>query len=393
MVHMTAAHWHALVAGWECDPDAAKRRLKGVRLFNVTGDALSTRKLKVWDALRPDGLKVVNTYGPTETTVSCTAAYVEYDEHNAGMASASIGRPLANARIYILDAKRKPVPIGVAGEIYIGGDGVARGYWNKAELTAERFFVDPFRDDPSQRMYRSGDRARYRENGTIEYLGRSDCQVKVRGFRVELGEIEARLSACAGVRDAVVIARKTAVQDVRLVAYVVVREGDAALATALRAQLRRDLPDYMIPDVFIPLRELPLTPNGKLDRKALPEPGDDDSRKSQHRIAAGNRIEKTLSEIWALRLSLPVDDISVVDGFFDLGGNSLLSLMVQADINRALGADIGVSDLFQYPTIREMAEFIEGKTARTGNRDAVIASAKERQLRLRSQRRRGMAEK
>ncbi len=209
-LHMTAAHWHTLAAEWHSQPQVAAQRLEGVRLINVTGDALSAQKLKLWDEVRPAHTRLINTYGPTEATVSCTAAYVTHDAvaGSEGSGNATIGKPMANTRIYLLDAHQQPVPYGVAGEIFIGGDGVARGYLNLEQVNAERFLVDPFSTSPDARMYKTGDLARYMADGRIEYLGRNDFQVKVRGFRIELGEIEARLGGCTGVKEAAVIARE-----------------------------------------------------------------------------------------------------------------------------------------------------------------------------------------
>ena len=224
-VHLTAAHWHTLVAEWERSPSRAREQLAGVRLLNVTGDALSPQKLQAWEALCPDKkTKLVNTYGPTEATVSCTAAYVK---HNPEMASVTIGRPMANTRLYFLDAQgcsrcRSAWPAKSTS----AGDGVARGYLNRPELTAERFIADPFSHDPGARLYRTGDLGRWLADGSIEYLGRNDFQVKVRGFRIELGEIEARLAEHPAVREAVVLAREDGAGDKRLVAYYT---GDAGL--------------------------------------------------------------------------------------------------------------------------------------------------------------------
>jgi amino acid adenylation domain-containing protein len=356
VVHITAAHWHTLVSEWQRDPERAQRQLRGMRLFNVTGDALSTQKLQAWDALRPASLKLVNTYGPTETTVSCTAAYVQHDGLNETMASATIGRPLANTKIYILDAHLRPVPLGVAGELYIGGDGVTRGYLNRPELTAERFVRDPFAADPTARMYRSGDRARYRDDGNIEFLGRNDFQVKIRGFRVELGEIEARLAACAGVREAVVVVRGGVSGEKRLVAYVVSHEGATPSATALREELLRDLPDYMIPSAFVGLDALPLTPNGKLDRKALPEP-DQAAVASREYAAPVGETERIVADVWQALLG--VERVGRHDHFFELGGHSLLVIgLIEQLRRRGLGTD--VRTVFMAPTLSALAAQLAG---------------------------------
>ena len=206
-LHLTAAHWHSLVAEWSQSPELALQCLERVRLINVTGDALSNLKMMQWDALKPKHTRLVNTYGPTEATVSCTAEYVS---HSPATNIVPIGRPLPNTRSYILDEQRRPVPIGVAGELYIAGVQVTRGYLNRPDLTAERFLPDPYTpsDEADARMYKTGDLARWLEDGTIEFLGRNDFQVKIRGFRIELGETEARLSSVPGVGEAVVLARE-----------------------------------------------------------------------------------------------------------------------------------------------------------------------------------------
>ncbi|MXV13445.1 amino acid adenylation domain-containing protein, partial [Xanthomonas sp. LMG 8992] len=351
VVHITAAHWHTLVNEWQRDPDKAHRDLHHLRLLNVTGDALSTQKLQAWDALRPASLKLINTYGPTETTVTCTAAYVQYDALHKTMASATIGRPVANTQIYILDAALHPVPLGVAGEIYIGGDGVTRGYLNRDALTAERYLRDPFSTVPGARMYKSGDRARYREGGHIEFLGRNDFQVKVRGFRIELGEIEARLAAAAGVREAVVVAQKGASDEKRLIAYVVPHDGVAPTVGALREALSKDLPDYMVPSAFVTLEALPLTPNGKLDRKALPAP-DVSAVASRVYEAPMGEVEQAVATIWQELLGL--EQIGRQDNFFELGGHSLLVIGMIERLRRS-GLSADVRSVFMAPTLSALS--------------------------------------
>ncbi|MBT0964281.1 AMP-binding protein, partial [Denitromonas iodatirespirans] len=264
VVHLSAAHWHTLVGEWSRDARKAQTQLAGVRLINVTGDALVAQKIAQWEALGV-GTELINTYGPTETSISCTAAYVR---HEAGNSRVSIGTPFANTRIYILDAHHQPVPVGVAGEMYIGGDGVGRGYLNLPDQTEERFLADPF--VAGGRMYKSGDLARWNNEGQIEFIGRNDFQVKVRGFRIELGEIESKLSAHEQVSEAVVVALDDAQGQKRLVAYTT---GEAELdAEALRQHAQHVLPAYMVPEAYVRLDAFPLTPNGKLDRKALPAP-------------------------------------------------------------------------------------------------------------------------
>ncbi|MGY4306614.1 amino acid adenylation domain-containing protein [Bradyrhizobium sp. USDA 4369] len=351
VVHLTAAHWHSLVGGWERSPDLARDQLCDVRLINVTGDALSAQKLQLWEEVKPPHVRLVNTYGPTETTVSCTASSTPYDP---GTGQITIGKPLANTQIYILDGHGAPSPIGVAGEIHIGGAGVARGYLNRPELTAERFVPDPFCGTAGGRMYRTGDLGRWRADGTIEFLGRNDFQVKVRGFRIELGEIEARLCAHDGVREAVVIAREDGPGDKRLVAYYV---GDDGLgAEQLRAHLQSGLPDYMVPAAYVRLERLPLTPNGKLDRKGLPAPEGEACAARAYEAPQG-ATEVRLAGIWAELLG--VERVGRHDNFFELGGHSLLAVTLIERIRRA-GLEADIRTLFATPSLAALAAVAVG---------------------------------
>ncbi|KKJ01945.1 non-ribosomal peptide synthetase, partial [Burkholderia gladioli] len=265
LVKITPAHLDAL---------GRRLRAEGIKAktdaFVIGGEALSAGTVALWQEVGP-GARLVNEYGPTETVVGCLV----YDAQNlpVGMMNVPVGRPVANSQIYILDAGGEPVPVGVTGEIFIGGAGVARGYLNRPSLTAERFVPDPF-GAAGARMYRTGDLARYEADGNIIYLGRNDEQVKLRGFRIELGEIGAMLGAHPGVRDAVVVMREEADGDRRLVGYYTSDEGRDPGLEVLRAHLKASLPDYMVPSALLKLDVFPLTPNGKLDRKALPQPGE-----------------------------------------------------------------------------------------------------------------------
>jgi arthrofactin-type cyclic lipopeptide synthetase C len=263
-----------------------------------------------------------NLYGPTETTVDATAwSY----SHELTLVNPPIGRPIANTQIYILDEYGDPVAVGVAGELYIGGAGVARGYLNRADLTAEKFLKDPFSSIPDARMYRTGDLGRWLADGNIEFLGRNDYQVKIRGFRIELGEIEARLAEYPGVREAVVIAREDTPGDKRLVAYYTEALGGEFTvgAEALRTHLSASLPEYMVPAAYVALEFLPLTPNGKLDRKSLPAP-ELDAYATRGFEPPEGEIETKLAAIWADVLKL--DRVGRHDHFFELGGHSLLAV-------------------------------------------------------------------
>ena len=290
--------------------------------------------------------QVYNLYGPTEAAVDVTAWTCSLADSGTAL---PIGRPIANTRLYVLDAQLRPLPVGVAGEIYIGGVQVARGYLNKPVLTQERFLADPF--VPGGRLYRSGDLGCWREDGAIDYLGRNDFQVKIRGFRIELGEIEAQLKQLADVADAVVVAQPAAAGEQRLVAYVVPASAAAFDAAALRAQLARRLPDYMVPALYLPIAVLPLSSNGKLDRKALPLPAGDSAIRQAFEPPQGE-AETLLAQIWSALLKL--DAIGRHDSFFELGGHSLLAVQLLEQL-RQRGWSVDIRAVFAQPGLAEMA--------------------------------------
>jgi len=292
--------------------------------------------------------EVVNLYGPTEATIDSTSQLCGPD----GRAPA-IGRPIANARTYVLDARGEPAPVGVAGELYVGGAGVARGYLGRAGLTAERFVPDALSGTPGARLYRTGDRGRWRADGTLEFLGRTDFQVKIRGFRIEPGEIEARLLEHAGVREAVVLAREDAPGDRRLVAYVVGEEAPGA--EALRAHLGRTLPAYMVPAAYVRLERLPLTPNGKLDRRALPAPEGGAHAAREYEAPVG-KVEQALAGIWAELLG--VERVGRGDDFFALGGHSLLAVQMISRVRQAMEVELALGAVFEHPVLAALAERI-----------------------------------
>jgi amino acid adenylation domain-containing protein len=327
----------------------ALRRLRHL-LFG--GEAVDPRAVRRVLAEAPPG-RLLHVYGPTETTTFATWQLVTAVPE--GATTVPIGRPLANTTAYVLDPHRRAVPIGVPGELYLGGPGVALGYLDRPELTAEKFVPDPFSPEPSARLYRTGDLVRTRADGAIEFLGRLDQQVKLRGFRIELGEIEAALSSHPAVRDAVVAVHEDELGTRRLVAYVV--PGREPLPVDdLRAALGARLPDYMVPAAFVALGALPLTVNGKLDRRALPAPSfarpDDGPRDDAPRTAT----EKILAGIWAQVLGL--DEVGIHESFFDLGGDSILSMQVVARARNA-GLDVHPTHLFTYDSIAELALVVE----------------------------------
>ena len=322
----------------------------GLVQMNLGGEAV-TRTLV--DDLYAAGVgNVFNLYGPTETTTYSTATHLPPGETGVP----GIGRPIANTRAYVLDRELKPVPIGVPGELYLGGAGVARGYLGRAGFTAARFVPDPFGplvgSSSGERLYRTGDRVRWRPDGTLEFLGRLDQQLKLRGFRIEPGEVESILEQHPAVRTAVVIARADTPGDMRLVAYVVADRGRADLAQ-LRGLLEHHLPEYMVPGVIVILDSLPLMPNGKLDRAALPVPESFDAEDRQGHIAPRTPVEEMLAAIWATVLR--VERVGIRDNFFALGGHSLLATQVVSRIRTEMGVELPLSALFEDPTIVQLA--------------------------------------
>ena len=318
------------------------------------GEALELQSLRPWfERYGDERPLLVNMYGITETTVHVTYRPIRQADLDSGQGSV-IGEPIPDLRLYILDPRGEPTPIGVPGEMYVGGAGVARGYLNREELTAQRFVTDPFTPNGA-RLYRTGDLARRLPNGDIEYLGRIDSQVKIRGFRIELGEIESTLSQHPAIREAVVLAREDSPGDKRLVAYVV-SANPPADAEALRAHIRAGLPEYMVPAHFVMLEALPLTENGKVDRKALPAP--EHTAGAQY-VAPRNTTEEKLAGIWAEVLKL--ERVGIHDNFFELGGHSLLAVSLIERMRRA-GLNADVRALFATPTVAELAPAAGGES-------------------------------
>ncbi|PTX92716.1 MupA/Atu3671 family FMN-dependent luciferase-like monooxygenase [Opitutus sp. ER46] len=348
----------------QCTPSFARmlsqtpeslQALKPLRKLMVGGEALPTGLAQ--ELVRAVGGEIVNMYGPTETTIWSSTHRVVVEPSASG--AVAIGRPIANTQLYILDANRQPVPVGIPGELWIGGDGLARGYLRRAALTAEKFVtltIDPAAPGGGGRLYRTGDLARWREDGVVDFLGRVDFQVKIRGHRIELGEIEAALMQHTDVRQAVVALRTDTPDDPRLVAYLVPAGTEAPPAARLREFLKQKLPDHMVPAVYVPMARLPLTPNGKVDRKALPAPQASVAQSAQEFVAPTGDVEQTLAGIW--KDILKAEDIGADDNFFDFGGHSLQVVQVQNRLRETLQVDVPVLKLFQYPTIRSLAKFI-----------------------------------
>jgi len=327
-------------------PDA----LKGLRILLCGGERGDPAAFRTLRAEAPD-VRLVHCYGPTETTTYATTFAVQNVADEAD--SVSIGGPISNTQVYVLDAFQQPVPFGVTGELYIGGQGVALGYLNRPELTAEKFLPDPFSDRPDAVMYRTGDLVRWLAPGQLECIGRNDDQVKIRGFRIELGEIENRLLSCPGVREAVVLARRDGAQTARLVAYFSADDAELHSAT-LRALLQARLPEYMVPSAWVRLENLPLNNNGKVDRKALPEPTQEALLNRVYE-APGNALESRLAGLWSEILQ--VDRVGRHDNFFELGGHSLLAVRLVSQMQQA-GLPITLAELFQQPSIEAMAALL-----------------------------------
>jgi len=311
------------------------------------------------------GCELHNLYGPTEAAVDVTNFHCRPDERRP---SIPIGRPVANTRVYVLGPDVEPVPVGVAGELHLGGVQVGRGYLGRPDLTAERFIPDPFTEEAGARLYGTGDLARLLPDGNVEYLGRLDNQVKIRGFRIELGEIEAAIRSQPTVREAVVLAREDRPGDRRLVAYIVTTGAVPAVEQDLRVRLRAELPEYMVPSVIVPLDALPLSPNGKVDRKSLPAPDEGARPTGLEYVAPRTGLEKTVSDVWASVLGKAT--VGVEDNFFDLGGNSILLLQVVAHARKA-GIEVTPLDMFRFPTVRALAAHLTGGTSGAPDYDRV----------------------
>lgn len=299
------------------------------------------------------GCRLHNHYGPTETHVA--TAFTLPEQINEWAPLPPIGNPIGNTKVYVLDQHRQPVPIEVTGEIYIGGAGIARGYLHQPGLTAERFLPDPFSLQAGARLYRTGDLGRWRADGTLEYLGRNDSQIKLRGFRIEPGEIEAQLLACACVREALVIVREDNVGDPRLVAYLIIEANEEMIATALREQLAAHLPEYMLPSAFVVLDHWPLTPNGKLDRAALPAPGQTALVTRPYELPQGE-FELAIAVIW--QDLLKVAKVGRHDDFFMLGGHSLLAVQFVGRLHQVLNRNVPLRDIFAHPILSDLARMM-----------------------------------
>ena len=356
VLNQTPSAFYQLI---ETDLQASEPSELRLRLVIFGGEALDIQALQPWIEHHGEEVpRLVNMYGITETTVHVSYRLITAED--LAHARSVIGRALPDLQLYLLDSHLEPVPLGIVGEVYVGGAGVAQGYLNRPELTAQRFVPDPFRTGIGARLYRSGDLARYLPNGDLEYLGRIDQQVKIRGFRIELGEIEAALVSEPHVAQAIVILREEASGEKRLFAYVVPTPGNHCPAASLRETAKAKLPDYMVPSRIFILPEMPLTSNGKIDRRALSAlEQTDPAAREPVRSEPQDDIEKAVAAIW--REVLQLDQIGMHDNFFDLGGTSLMMTQVLRRVRDQLGSNLSVVDMFRNPTVGTQAESLRGR--------------------------------
>ncbi|MBW4611885.1 MAG: amino acid adenylation domain-containing protein [Desmonostoc vinosum HA7617-LM4] len=348
VLNLPTAYWHEWVTYLTQHQTSL---LPALRLVIVGTESASPEKLEQWQKLADKSVRWLNAYGPTEATIGATI----YQPENQLSNCVPIGRAIANTQVYILDKHLQPTPIGVSGQLYIGGDSLARGYLNQPELTAQKFIPNPFNNSKfNNRLYKTGDLARYLPDGNIEFLGRIDHQVKIRGFRIELGEIEARLNQHPHINQAVVIPWESDRHDKSLVAYITPQSNQTLTATELRSFLKEKLPEYMLPSAFVILSTLPLTPNGKLDRQSLPVAARPELVIAD--IIPQTEIEKKIATVWQNALNL--EKIGIHDNFFEIGGNSLLIARIYSQLQKIFTTDISILDLFRYPTINSLAEHL-----------------------------------
>jgi amino acid adenylation domain-containing protein len=354
VLDLPTAYWHELADELTTD---SLRLPDSLRLVILGGEKALPERLASWRRRASAAVKLVNTYGPTETTVVATVCDLsKHATESSSETEVPIGRPLHNTLVYVLDSNLRPVPIGVPGELYIGGAGVARGYLHRPELTAEKFITNPFADARAPRLYKTGDVVRYRADGNIEFLSRIDNQVKIRGFRVEAGEIEQALRSHARVSDVLVLVQEDRAGEKRLVAYVVAAPAGQPTTTELREFLSTKLPAYMLPSAFVMIESFPLLPNGKIDRKLLPLLEQERPALAADFAPPRSPLEESVAKVW--REVLKKDQVGIHDNFFELGGHSLLGAKLISNLRRNLHCELSLIDVFQSPTIERLTEVI-----------------------------------
>jgi acyl-coenzyme A synthetase/AMP-(fatty) acid ligase/acyl carrier protein len=356
VIDLPPAYWDQVVQEWVSAPERAPAQQ--LRQVIVGGDVMPPESLRLWWQTPMKQVQLINAYGPTETTITATLFDVSSCfDRTSSFKRVPIGRPLTDRRVYILDRYGYLVPIGVPGELHVGGVGPARGYLNRPALTAQTFIPDPFADEPGARLYKTGDWVRYLPDGNIEFLGRTDDQVKIRGLRIELGEVQTALAQHEAVKQVLVMARDDVVGGKQMVAYLVSDRDSAPSASELRRFLRKKLPDYMIPAAYVVLDAFPLMPSGKIDRRALPAPERGQIEREGVFVAPSTPFEEIVSEIFKEVLEL--EKVSVNDNFFDLSGHSLLATQVMSRVRDRFEIDLPVYYLFEAPTVAGLASRVE----------------------------------
>nr|QEO74533.1 condensation domain-containing protein [uncultured bacterium] len=378
VINLPTPYWHELVAELPRSESPLPSKL---RLVIVGSDQALPEYLGIWQKHVGERIRWINAYGPTEAAITTTTYEPARAHHTQKIHNVPIGRPIANKQVYLLDKHLNPVPVGVVGELYIGGEGLARGYLNRPEMSAERFIPNPFNDGVWTRLYRTGDMGRRLLDGNIELHGRSDQQVKIRGYRIELGEVEAALTEHPEVRGAAATVRAGVHGDKRLVAYLVAAR-EKPVISEVRKFLRERLPEHMIPSAFAMLDALPLTLNGKVDRQALPAPDMDRPALTGAYVGPHTEMERRLVEVW--QEILQVKNVGVHDNFFDLGGHSLSLIQVQVRLQELLERDVPVVEMFRQPTISSLAMYL----GQTSNERSLVQESYERAETRRSLRKR-----
>ena len=373
VLNLPTAYWHEWVSELSRSNSQPPSTL---RLVIVGTEQASAKHLATWQSLVNDRVRWINAYGPTEATITATVydgSQMQMHKESMSAQSIPIGRPINNTRIYLLDKYLQPVPIGVPGELCIGGTSLARGYLHQPGLTHEKFIPNPFNNEPRARLYKTGDLARYWPDGNIEFLGRIDQQVKIRGFRIELGEIEVVLNGYPAIQEVVIVTRDNGSGNKQLAAYAVFHQEFKATVNELRNFMKEQLPEYMIPATFTFLDALPMTSSGKVDRRALPEPGTDRPELTETFVAPRNPSEKVMVDIWAEILGL--ERIGVYDNFFDVGGHSLLSMQLVSQVEKMFQIEVPLQNFFETPTVAGLIEIIEAARQRGSSTTMLDPSA------------------
>ncbi|HVI72791.1 MAG TPA: amino acid adenylation domain-containing protein, partial [Pyrinomonadaceae bacterium] len=354
VLDLPAAYWRQ----WVDDLSQQQVRLgTSLRVFMTGGETLPGATLLQWSQLVDHTALFINSYGPTEATVGATVYRTDSDQTDSfDVPAISIGKPLANVKVYLLDSRMQQVPVGISGELHVGGIGVGRGYLNRPALTAEKFIPNPFGETPGERLYKTGDLARYLPDGQIDFQGRKDHQVKIRGFRVELGEIEAAIRSHEGIKEAVVIIKEDKRGDKRLVAYYVSSNEAVVTTHELKNHLKESLPEYMVPSVFVRLEAMPLTSSAKVDRQALAL-SEHDYEAGESFIGPRTPTEEIVAGQWADVLDMP--QVGIYDDFFDLGGHSLLATQLISRLREVFQVDLPLRHLFEAPTVAGIAAMID----------------------------------